>query len=139
MLRTTSIALLLTLSLTITSATPISFSFSLIARDALTESQMIAIAPTSKTCDDPPAKGECATAKQAAKFTAQSFDTYDVTSKAEQAAIISLMAFESDDFKYNKNHFPGVPGQGSKFCLLAFHPRLPPSYHIDVLLVWNMY
>jgi hypothetical protein len=26
-----------------------------------------------------------------------------------------LMAFESDDFKYNKNHFPGVPGQGSKY------------------------
>ena len=64
------------------------------ARDeSITESQMIAIAPTSGNCDNPPAKGECATAKTAAKFTAQSFDTYDVTSKAEQAAIISLMAF----------------------------------------------
>jgi hypothetical protein len=27
--------------------------------------------------------------------------------------VISLMAFESLDFKYNKNHFPGVAGQGS--------------------------
>lgn len=118
MLRTTSITLLTLSLLAITSATPVAFSFPLIARDALTESQMVAIAPTSKTCDDAPAKGECATAKQAAKFTAQSFNTYDVTSKAEQAAIISLMAFESDDFKYNKNHFPGVAGQGSKFCPL---------------------
>lgn len=24
------------------------------------------------------------------------------------------MAFESDDFKYNKNHFPGVAGQGTR-------------------------
>jgi len=113
MLRTTLTTLLLSLSLV--TATPISFTFPLIARDTLSESQILAIAPNSQTCDNPPAKGECATAKQAAKFTAQSFDTYQVTSKAEQAAIISLMAFESDDFKYNKNHFPGTPGQGSKF------------------------
>jgi hypothetical protein len=106
--------------LRLTGATPISFSIPLVARDSLTESQMIDIAPTSANCDNPPAAGECATAKTAAKFTAQSFDTYGVTSKAEQAAIISLMAFESDDFKYNKNHFPGVAGQGSKYCIFFF-------------------
>ncbi|KAJ5475912.1 hypothetical protein N7475_001641 [Penicillium sp. IBT 31633x] len=104
----------LTLALTIqTTATPIPLS--LFARDAtLTESQVKAIAPKSNTCDDAPAKGECATAKQAAKFTSKSFTTYKVTSKAEQAAIISLMAFESGDFKYNKNHYPGVAGQGTR-------------------------
>lgn len=103
----------LTLALTIqTTATPIPSS--LFARDALTESQVKTIAPKSNTCDNAPAKGECATAKQAAKFTSESFTTYKVTSKAEQAAIISLMAFESGDFKYNKNHFPGVAGQGSE-------------------------
>lgn len=106
--------------LRLTGATPISFSFPLIARDSLTESQMVDIAPTSANCDNPPAQGECATAKTAAEFTAQSFDTYDVTSKAEQAAVISLMAFESDDFKYNKNHFPGVAGQGSKYWIFPF-------------------
>ena len=97
-----------TLFLALTAASPI------VTRDTLTESQVTAIAPKSSSCDDAPAKGECATAKQAAKFTSQSFDTYKVTSKAEQAAILSLMAFESGDFKYNKNHFPGVAGQGSK-------------------------
>ncbi|CAG8896411.1 unnamed protein product [Penicillium egyptiacum] len=109
-----TLLLSLTLTLTIqTTATPISVS--LFTRDAaLTESQLITIAPSSKSCADAPAEGECATAKQAAKFTSQSFDTYKVTSKAEQAAIVSLMAFETDDFKYNKNHFPGVAGQGTR-------------------------
>lgn len=99
---------------------PLSLSFPLIPRSTtLTESQILQIAPSSNTCDNAPAKGECATAKTAAKFTALSFDTYQVTSKAEQAAIISLMAFETEEFKYNKNHFPGVPGQGSEYPI---HP-----------------
>ncbi|KAJ5873488.1 uncharacterized protein N7473_013361 [Penicillium subrubescens] len=80
----------------------------------ITESQILTIAPTSNTCDNPPAVGECATAKTAATYTSQSFDKYGVTSKAEQAAVLSLMAFESLDFKYNKNHFPGVAGQGTR-------------------------
>ncbi|KAJ5471051.1 hypothetical protein N7530_008408 [Penicillium desertorum] len=109
-----TLLLSLTLTLTIqTTATPIPIS--LFTRDtALTESQLITIAPSSKSCANAPAEGECATAKQAAKFTSQSFDTYKVTSKAEQAAIVSLMAFETEDFKYNKNHFPGVAGQGTR-------------------------
>jgi len=80
----------------------------------LTEAHLIQIAPQSKSCGDAPAKGECATAKTASNSASQSFNTYKVTNKAEQAAILSLMAFESNDFKYNKNHFPGIPGQGSK-------------------------
>lgn len=116
--------LLLSLALTLTIRTTATPLPSLFARDtALTESQLITIAPTSNSCTDAPAEGECATAKQAAKFTSQSFDTYKVTSKAEQAAIISLMAFESDDFKYNKNHFPGVAGQGSEFTLINPNPN----------------
>ncbi|OQE19264.1 hypothetical protein PENFLA_c019G07325 [Penicillium flavigenum] len=109
-----TLLLSLTLTLTIqTTATPIPIS--LFTRDAaLTETQLITIAPSSKSCANAPAEGECATAKQAAKFTSQSFDTYKVTSKAEQAAIVSLMAFETEGFKYNKNHFPGVAGQGTR-------------------------
>lgn len=84
------------------------------AKSTLSEEKITAISPKSATCDNPPAEGECATAKQAADLISASFDTYKVTSWAEQAAIVSLMAFESGDFKYNKNHFPGRPGQGSK-------------------------
>lgn len=111
---TTALLALLTLLSTITTTTALPLSLNP-RTTTLTESQILQIAPSSKTCDNPPAQGECATAKQAAQFTAQSFDTYQITSKAEQAAILSLMAFESDEFKYNKNHFPGVPGQGSMF------------------------
>ncbi|KAJ5554580.1 hypothetical protein N7513_004539 [Penicillium frequentans] len=109
-----SIALTTAILLTLSTATPIKKFYHHKQETALTEAQIIDIAPTSKTCDNPPAEGECATAEQAAKFAAQSFDDYKVTSKAEQAAILSLMAFETDDFKYNKNHFPGVPGQGTR-------------------------
>ncbi|KAJ5491700.1 hypothetical protein N7539_003267 [Penicillium diatomitis] len=84
------------------------------AQSSLTEAQILTISPKANTCDNAPAEGECATAATAAKYTAQSFDQYKVTSKAEQAALVSLMAFESGDFKYNKNHFPGVAGQGTR-------------------------
>ncbi|KAJ5719628.1 hypothetical protein N7493_007206 [Penicillium malachiteum] len=103
---------LLTLTLS-TTATPIP-SLKHAKEVSITEAQILQIAPTSNTCENPPAEGECATASQAAKFISQSFDNYDVTSKAEQAAVIGLMAFESDEFKYNKNHFPGTPGQGTR-------------------------
>ncbi|KAL1964191.1 hypothetical protein VTN77DRAFT_7149 [Rasamsonia byssochlamydoides] len=83
---------------------------------SLTTSQLLTIAPTSANCDNPPAPGECSTAAQAVPFITKSFQTYDVTSPAEQAALISLMAFESGEFKYNRNHFPapGVSGKGTR-------------------------
>lgn len=79
----------------------------------ITSDQILAISPNSSTCDNPPAEGECATAEQAAPYISDSFTTYGIDNAAEQAALVSLMAFESGDFKYNRNHFPGVAGQGS--------------------------
>lgn len=83
----------------------------------ITTDQILSISPNSSTCDNPPAVGECATADQAAPLISDSFSTYSVDSTAEQAALISLMAFETADFKYNRNHFPGVAGQGSMLSL----------------------
>ncbi|GFF57975.1 hypothetical protein IFM51744_09397 [Aspergillus udagawae] len=80
----------------------------------ITAAQIENIAPKSKSCADAPAPGECATSEQAAANIAKSFETYKVTSAAEQAAVIGLMAFESLDFEYNRNHFPGVAGQGTR-------------------------
>lgn len=127
----------LTLTLGLTTAHPVhnpksqsqshSHSKALSTTTTLTESQLLTIAPTSNTCDNAPAAGECATAKTAAQYTAQSFDTYGVTSKAEQAAVLSLMAFETLDFKYNKNHFPGVAGQGSTLRRNTSTPH--PQFH----------
>jgi hypothetical protein len=92
----------------------------------LTADQLLTIAPTANTCDNAPAAGECSTAEQAVPFITQSFTNYKVTSPAEQAALISLMAFETDDFKYKKNHYPGVPGQGSTFCFRLDFSTLSP-------------
>ncbi|PKY04474.1 hypothetical protein P168DRAFT_311024 [Aspergillus campestris IBT 28561] len=80
----------------------------------ITPKQIETIAPKSKSCDSAPSKDECATAAQAAPAISASFNKYKVHSRAEQAAVIGLMAFESGDFKSNRNHSPGVPGQGTR-------------------------
>ncbi|KAL8735874.1 MAG: hypothetical protein Q9181_002652 [Wetmoreana brouardii] len=75
---------------------------------------LISMAPKSNTCAGAPSPKECKTAGEAAPFINQSFRTYGITTTGEAAAVISTMAFETDDFKYNINHFPGVPGQGTR-------------------------
>ncbi|KAF4981844.1 hypothetical protein FZEAL_2423 [Fusarium zealandicum] len=75
------------------------------------------IAPKSTKC---PAKlKECRTAEQAAPYIARSMYEYGVYSVKEMAAIISLMAFESGDFQYKQNAFPGRPGQGTANMQMA--------------------
>lgn len=81
---------------------------------AVKPDQLEFIAPKSSTCKEAPAPGECRTAVEAAPIITHAFQKYNITSPAEHAALISLMAFESDDFKFNRNKVPGVPGQGSK-------------------------
>ncbi|KAF7586264.1 hypothetical protein BBP40_009177 [Aspergillus hancockii] len=73
-----------------------------------------AVAPDSKSCDGAVAPDECATSDTAAQNIAKSFDKYQVTSLAEQAAIISLLALESGEFKFSRNKYPGIAGQGTR-------------------------
>ena len=86
---------------------------------------LIAIAPSSGSCDNAPAAGECATASDAVMPLVNGFAKYKITTAPEQAALISWMAFESADFKYNTNHFPGTPGQGTR-CM--FMPNFVKQY-----------
>ena len=72
------------------------------------------IAPKATTCSDAKVAAQCKTNVQAAKFINQSFQTYNITSPAEAAAIVSLIALESVEFKFNINQVPGVPGQGTR-------------------------
>ncbi|RMJ18894.1 hypothetical protein CDV36_001432 [Fusarium kuroshium] len=68
-------------------------------------------APKSVKCD---AKNEeCRTAKQAAPHIVQGLFDHGIYDVKEMAAVISLMAFESGDFQYKRNKFPGRPGQGT--------------------------
>jgi hypothetical protein len=114
------IVLKLVLLATITSASPIlsisSSSFPIAGRAAtLTAAQAILqIAPTSGSCSAAPAAGECATNEDAANALIPAMQKYGIYSPPEIAALLSLMAYETADFKYNINHFPGRPGQGTR-------------------------
>ena len=44
----------------------------------------------------------------------KSFQHYGISSAGVQAALLSIMAFESGNFKYSINISPGVPGQGTR-------------------------
>ena len=88
--------------------------------DALSATAILeAIAPNSKSCDGAPVPDECRTAAQAAGFLPQAFQAYSIYDPAAIAAVLSLIAFESGDFKYNINHFPGTPGQGTRNMQMA--------------------
>ncbi|KAL9131127.1 MAG: hypothetical protein Q9175_006849 [Cornicularia normoerica] len=80
----------------------------------LSESQLVSIAPKSSSCASASFPSECRTATQAVEPISASFATYNVTTPGEQAAIISTIAFESDGFQYQINHFAGTPGQGTR-------------------------
>ncbi|KAI9848493.1 MAG: hypothetical protein M1838_000493 [Thelocarpon superellum] len=82
----------------------------------ITEAQVLQVSPAANTCTGAPYADECATAAQAAPYITAGFQTYSITTSGEAAALLSLMAFESGDFKYDKNHFPapGRPGQGTR-------------------------
>lgn len=75
------------------------------------------IAPKSESC--PSKEEDCRTAEQIGPFLVQSFQDYGIYNPNEMAAIISLMAFESGDFHYKRNMFPGRPGQGTANMQMA--------------------
>lgn len=80
--------------------------------------QLLSIAPTSNTCANAPLDGaECAMSSVGVVTAlVNSFAKYNVNTAPEQAALLSWMAYESAEFKYNRNHFPapGKPGQGTR-------------------------
>ena len=113
---TTAITLLASLNFTF--AQPLQ----VITRDAgaiVTEAQILAIAPKSGTCAG--GNPECRTASQAAQSINTVFDDYRISSPGEKAALISLMAFESADFQFQRNQVPGRPGQGTRAMLMPEH------------------
>lgn len=75
------------------------------------------IAPKSKSCTTN--STDCRTASQAAPFIALGMWEYRIFSTREMAAVVSLIAFESGDFQYKRNMFPGRPGQGTANMQMA--------------------
>lgn len=87
-------------------------------KGSLTPDNLIAISPATASCSGASFPDECANATQAATALNKAFSTYKITSKGEKAAIIAYEIFESGDFKYKKNHFPGRPGQGTRMMAM---------------------
>ncbi|KPI35633.1 uncharacterized protein AB675_4782 [Cyphellophora attinorum] len=71
------------------------------------------VEPATTDCAGAKFADECTTAKDAAPFIVKAFADYTITTPEEQAALLSIMIFESGKFMYKRNHFPGTPGQGT--------------------------
>lgn len=82
----------------------------------LTAKSILSIDPSTSSCANSPAPNECRTAAQAAPYLALSFTNFHAQDFNTQAALLSLILFETAGFKYSRNHFPapGRPGQGTR-------------------------
>jgi hypothetical protein len=84
----------------------------------VTPTALIGIAPDAEVCNGSGEwPDECATAAQAALALASVFSRYGISNLGAQAAIIAWEAFESAEFRYKINHYPGIPGQGTR-CMM---------------------
>jgi len=111
-----SLVLVFTSILALSSAQPLSLVLPQKRAGTTAADQLRTIAPTSNSCSGAPVPTECETADTAAHFLIDAMQQYDIYSPAELSALISLVAFETGDFKYNTNHYPapGRPGQGTR-------------------------
>lgn len=85
---------------------------------SVTAAQLTQIAPETASCSGAPFPEECADATAAATALNKSFDTYGIKTAGEKAALIAYTLFESGNYKYSKNHFPGRPGQGTRMMAM---------------------
>lgn len=83
----------------------------------LTSQQIRNIAWGSGTCDHARYPSECVTADAAAAYIRNAFVRYEISSPEQQAAVISVMAYESEDFKLSRDHEPDVIGTESMSML----------------------
>ncbi|OQO06220.1 hypothetical protein B0A48_08808 [Cryoendolithus antarcticus] len=80
----------------------------------LTAANIIAIAPSTASCAGSVAPSERRTAAQAAPWLTYSFSNFGHSAFSTQAALLSLILYETANFTYSINHSPGVPGQGTR-------------------------
>ena len=77
----------------------------------LTAADIIKVAPQTASCSGRGA--QCVTAAQAAPAIANSFKKYGIVSFGSQAAVLSTILYESDNFAYDAPVSP-VPGKGTR-------------------------
>lgn len=89
-----------------------------VAKGALTAANLVAIAPATASCVGAEFPAECVDATRAASALNKAFEKYKITATGEQAAIVAYTLFESGNYKYSKNHWPGRPGQGTRMMAM---------------------
>ncbi|KAJ8112215.1 hypothetical protein OPT61_g5371 [Boeremia exigua] len=89
-----------------------------IATGSVTADLLVQIAPETASCSGAPFPEECADAATAATALNKSFATYGIKTAGEKAALVAYTLFESGNYKYSKNHFPGRPGQGTRMMAM---------------------
>jgi hypothetical protein len=72
-----------------------------------------AVAPGTASCPGTDLNQECRNTEQVARALVRSFIDYGIYHPNQMAAITSLMAFESLDFKFKRNQNPEHYGQGT--------------------------
>ncbi|KAJ2016579.1 hypothetical protein GGI03_005153 [Coemansia sp. RSA 2337] len=78
----------------------------------------IPVRASDSSCSSVSTPDECAPNSRAVKAINAAISKYGVTQRGEIVALISLMAYESANWQYNVNHFPGRPGQGTRAMLM---------------------
>jgi len=79
--------------------------------NATVVSKLLHIAPHSITCKNATRPSECRTATQAAPFLVKSMEAWNITNAREIAALLSVIAFNTDSFKFNTGK---CAGQGTR-------------------------
>ena len=88
-----------------------------VATSKLTAENLALIAPATATLC-PGGTGECADNKRAATAINKGFEKWGIKTGGEQAALVAYMLFESGNFQYNHNVYPGRPGQGTRMMAM---------------------
>ncbi|KAI0429394.1 hypothetical protein F5Y09DRAFT_310428 [Xylaria sp. FL1042] len=85
----------------------------LVSRAPKTAAQLIGeVSPNSKTAC-PKDNADCRTNEDAAGPFIKAMKDYELVSAGQIAAVLALTAFESGDYRYKHNVYPGRPGQGT--------------------------
>lgn len=82
--------------------------------ELITNETLLKIALKSSSCTGARNSPDCRTAAQALPHIVNSFHKYQITHPSAQAAVISTIAYESDDFMYNKPIKPNSSSSGTR-------------------------
>ncbi|CAD0114757.1 unnamed protein product [Aureobasidium uvarum] len=80
----------------------------------LASADVAIIVPDSISCTEAAYPAECATTTRAVPYINLAFTAFSIHDFGTQAALLALILYKSASFKHNTNHYPGVPGQGTR-------------------------